>query len=436
MGIIRLFGIITAIFLFAGLGALAQPSGFYKVKSNYNVELWRKDYSGGKPDFVIVADISAGAQLLPITGAKSGSYAYNSNFPAFKREYISYFWDNLKNNAGSDAFAVINAGFFDARISNTSFSHYQKINGSVVSNGHDGRGSEKWLVIKDNAASIYAESSGNSINSIPSNSTHVVGGMDIYEKGTGYDERTFVGIGGTKTSSGYSKIFIFTSLYAKPSNIISVLNEFGAVDFVMLDGGGSTQMICEGSTYVASSDNPDRKVPHAIGIISGINSGGGSSEQTLYSDKFTDKVASFWNFTYGTWHESGDRLKQSDYKCSSANVKTPVINLSGKSWFSVNAEVEIDYSYKSYSKAYIYFPGGYMYFDKENQRLKFITNKTYFLNYTIKDDVVYKVNIYGTSSSVVFTVNGKRITGIGGNWKIVMLVLKHTMPVVTSTILM
>jgi exopolysaccharide biosynthesis protein len=39
----------------------------------------------------------------------------------------------------------------------------------------------------------------------------------------------------------------------------------------MLDGGGSTQAIALGQTYVTSSDQHPRAIPHAIGILSGTD---------------------------------------------------------------------------------------------------------------------------------------------------------------------
>jgi len=44
-----------------------------------------------------------------------------------------------------------------------------------------------------------------------------------------------------------------------------VLREFGADQVMMLDGGGSTQLTCDGQNYIAS----ERLVPQALGIVAG-----------------------------------------------------------------------------------------------------------------------------------------------------------------------
>jgi hypothetical protein len=50
---------------------------------------------------------------------------------------------------------------------------------------------------------------------------------------------------------------------ARQSDAADVLKSFEAAKVMMLDGGGSTQLICEGKSYISS----DRLIPQAIGVL-------------------------------------------------------------------------------------------------------------------------------------------------------------------------
>ncbi len=92
------------------------PPDFTLVDNAPGVDLYRKDYTGGTPDFVLVIDLSkgAGVQLLfgSTDGSGSGSGAYGGDNPAFSRQSLQQFWDSFAA-ANSDAVCVVNGGSFD-----------------------------------------------------------------------------------------------------------------------------------------------------------------------------------------------------------------------------------------------------------------------------------------------------------------------------------
>ena len=89
-------------------------------------------------------------------------------------------------------------------------------------------------------------------------------------------------------SSNKGAVFIFNSKYTTQTDAADVLNEFGASKVLMLDGGGSTQLICDGQSLVTSS----RKVPQTIGVISG---GGVNPEVEYFIDKCINKYSNYLN---------------------------------------------------------------------------------------------------------------------------------------------
>jgi exopolysaccharide biosynthesis protein len=83
--------------------------------------------------------------------------------------------------------------------------------------------------------------------------------------------RTFLGIADRTGDGRAETVLILVASHATQTDAILTLQRFGAISAVMLDGGGSTQAIALGQTYVTSSDQHPRAIPHAIGILSGTD---------------------------------------------------------------------------------------------------------------------------------------------------------------------
>jgi len=75
--------------------------------------------------------------------------------------------------------------------------------------------------------------------------------------------RTFVGIDDRDGEDGFETILVFSTRTAKQTGAAAVLREFGADKVMMLDGGGSTQLLCKTGHYIRS----DRPIPQALAII-------------------------------------------------------------------------------------------------------------------------------------------------------------------------
>ncbi|MDY7022102.1 MAG: phosphodiester glycosidase family protein, partial [Cyanobacteriota bacterium] len=75
--------------------------------------------------------------------------------------------------------------------------------------------------------------------------------------------RTFIGV------ADFDRILILTSQRQTQGNAAKILQAFGSQKVMMLDGGGSTQLIVEGAVVVPSSDKTPRPLPQAIGVFRG-----------------------------------------------------------------------------------------------------------------------------------------------------------------------
>ncbi|MGB3191768.1 MAG: phosphodiester glycosidase family protein [Limnoraphis sp.] len=78
---------------------------------------------------------------------------------------------------------------------------------------------------------------------------------------------TFMGV------ADFHLIFILTSPGKTQGDAAQLLKDFGAKKVMMLDGGGSTQLIVSGRELVSSSDATPRTIPQAIGVLSGRKKG-------------------------------------------------------------------------------------------------------------------------------------------------------------------
>jgi hypothetical protein len=202
-------------------------------------------------------------------------------------------WDSF-SDSNSNAVCITNGQFFDRSIDPTPLSFPLKVNGEFLTDNWADTGQTRMLQIHGSTASVQPFNDVNDIYQ-PSLllSLNIIVGLTPWYKlpdqfkngvyvGGGYKGRTFVGV-----SNDGTKILIFSSSSScqnqdfcknDPSgNAQTVLNNFGISNdnIIMFDGGGSSQLICEGTTHVYSSDN--RAVPQTIGTLqAGSNSSVGS----------------------------------------------------------------------------------------------------------------------------------------------------------------
>jgi len=248
----------------------AAPDGFYPILADNGVDMYRKDYPGGTPDFVQVVSMNhgGGLQLLhgEVSELRNGQGSFGGNDARISAKPLRQFWNEV-NSAGSGAFCVLNGQFFKMGEAPTRLPFALKVNGQIISDGyghHEFPGQTLMLEVWADRVDIKALSKE---TLYASSAPNIVAGLteDARKSPQKYVARTFVGVDDRNGDGTYETALIFNTQSARQKDAAGVLRDFGADKVMMLDGGGSTQLICKDEFYIKS----DRQIPQAIAVLSG-----------------------------------------------------------------------------------------------------------------------------------------------------------------------
>jgi len=252
--------------------APAIPSGFYLIAKAPAVSLYKKDYQGGSPDYVQLIDLSQGAQIVLMHGDvrenRPGKGVYGGDDPRILSQSLNKYWGQL-SDMSANAFCVTNGQFFYMKESPTRLPFPLKVDGTIISDGYGiNEFPDKKLILElwQDRANITSLSQDSLYYS---DAPDVVAGLTqtASKRIDHYVGRTFVGIDDRNLDGSYETMLIFNSSLSRQVDAASVLESFGADRVMMLDGGGSTQLSCQGKSYIFS----ERLIPQAIGVISAQN---------------------------------------------------------------------------------------------------------------------------------------------------------------------
>ncbi len=250
------------------------PDGFKLILSSQSSSsdpgflLYQKNYSNGSPDFVQTLNLHQGTTLLPLHGTivdpGLAQGVYGGNNPSFKKKTLPDYWRELVN-AEQNPVCVFNGQFFFLSDDPTHLPFPLKKGGMVISDGYgltDFPDQKLMLEVWANYVDIKPLSL-EAFNS--STALNIIAGLteDANKRPTQYTGRTFVGIDDRDGDGQAEIVLIFNTLTARQSDAAKTLREFGADKVMMLDGGGSTQLMCEGNWYVRS----DRLIPQALAVV-------------------------------------------------------------------------------------------------------------------------------------------------------------------------
>lgn len=247
-----------------GGGGGPVPSGFDLILSSTGVQVYRKNYTGGQPDYVAVVNLTT-ATIRSLTGAVSGAPS-----GTVTRKTLSQFWNDAvaQQTPQVQAKLVINGTFFSTASNPTGIAFGLKANGGVISYGYglNEFPPEQIRIFTFNSLSSFAAIETYSqgiINGYPD----AVGSLHpAADKGPlNYTGRTFVGVRDADGNGSFETVLLFASSSSRQADAANVLTAFGASAVAMLDGGGSTCLIIDGVSYISTS----RTVPHAIAVYSG-----------------------------------------------------------------------------------------------------------------------------------------------------------------------
>lgn len=263
----------AALTLFILLGVSIQaratvpvPSGFQIFSQGKGVKVYKKTYSSGAPDYVTVVDLRY-STIQSFTG-------WATSDGKVERRSLSTHWNNAvaQNTYSRKAMVALNGTFFDTNASpNTGIAFGLKANWWIMSYGY-AIGTEYPGLIRTLA---YDSSFGSSSiqaydhNMFNAGIPDVVGGLDpsADKSKSSFIGRTFVGVRDDDGNGHSETVIFFSSASASQSWAVSVLNGFGAGSKMMLDGGGSTGLIINGTQYIKPYDN--RTLPQVFIVSAG-----------------------------------------------------------------------------------------------------------------------------------------------------------------------
>ncbi len=259
--------------------ATSVPPDFHLVISSTGVALYRKDYPGGNPDFVQIINLKNGASVKLLHGkivnSGAGQGVFGGNDPTISRQSLGQAWNDF-SSSNSNAFCITNGQFFSTNEDPTKLAFSLKKDGSIISDGYGSHGNIEEYKNPNQKLILQIWGDRADITSLTkdalysSSAPNIIAGLtEDADKGpknsTG---RTFVGVDDGNSDGQYEMILIFNSKTATQPDAASILKSFGADKIVMLDGGSSTQLICQGTSYIQSS----RTIPQTLAVVSGVPS--------------------------------------------------------------------------------------------------------------------------------------------------------------------
>ncbi|MRR30717.1 hypothetical protein EG834_10435, partial [bacterium] len=262
----------------AGAPSITVPPDFILIDSAPGVDLYRKDYAGGTPDYVMVVDLSkeAGIQLLhgSVVDPGAGSGAFGGSNPTLTRQSLQQYWDAFIADT-ADAVCVVNGAFFSTDADPTALAFPLKVDGQILSEGYardEFPDQKRMLEIWPDHARI-AIMSADSLAA--SDAPNILSGLaeDANKDSSALIGRTFAGVVDADGNGSQETVLFISSKTSRAAETAGVLRAFGATDVMMLDGGDSAQMLCNNQPQVYSA----RTIPQAIGITAG--------EQAAYAMK-------------------------------------------------------------------------------------------------------------------------------------------------------
>lgn len=268
----------------------SAPEGFKLIDEAAGVQLYRKNYSNGVPDYVQVLDLSMGAQLVPLHGGiaetRPGKGSYDGDDPRFYSKSVQKYWADL-NAQYPNAFCVSNGQFFYMKEYPTRLPFPLRIDSEVISDGYDLRGfpeQKLLLLIWPGYADIVPLDKESLYNTT---ALHGIAGLaeDARKSPSKYVGRTFIGVDDRDGNGLAEIVLVFSTRSARQKDAAAVLRSFGADQVMMLDGGGSAQLHCQGMDYVAS----ERLLPQALGIVAAAREDDAASERASMDPEIPEK---------------------------------------------------------------------------------------------------------------------------------------------------
>lgn len=268
--------------------AITVPAGFNLTNSwqgtgsggtGAAVRVYRKDYSGGQPDFVTVVDLRY-ATLRSVNGAPSGA----ANCQAAATRLLcsntsggcqaGSHWSVANGTVGLRV--LLNGTFFATGSNPAGIAFGLRNNGTTISYGYG-------VNVNNMDCSAASEFPGNTFTLRFGNGsdqsaaggysfsdfsdaflTDVIGGLNptCCKSPASFVQRTMAGVHDSNGDGLAETVLFYNSAFARLTDGDGVLRAFGASSTIQLDGGGSTGLVVNGSQLISTT----RPMPHAIAV--------------------------------------------------------------------------------------------------------------------------------------------------------------------------
>lgn len=250
------------------------PPGFFQIREAPGIQLYQKNYSGGSPDFVQVIDMGTGAGVVPLHGGVADAGlnrgVYGGADATFRSKTLGQYWRDFSSQSQT-AFCVANGQFFYMKEYPTRLPFPLKVDGQLLTDGYAlNEFTDRKLMLElwpDRVDIRPLTGDGLYGSTAP----HIIAGLmaDANKRADHYTGRTFVGVDDHDGDGVFETVLVFNTKTARQVDAAEVLTSFGADKVMMLDGGGSTQLLCEGDSLIYS----ERLVPQALGIFTAPEDG-------------------------------------------------------------------------------------------------------------------------------------------------------------------
>lgn len=246
----------------------APPPGFVLTLSDLGVVLFRKNYPGGTPDYVqmVMLDQGARVELMHpgVAEKRPGKGVFGGDDARFNLNSLpNYFY--LARKSDPNAFCVSNGSFFYMPETPTRLPFPLKKDGVILT---DGFGQDQYtgqkLILE--LWADYADIRPLTREALYNSSApDILGGLaeDANKRAKFSVGRTFAGVQDLDGDGRAEALYLLNSQTHTQSSAAEVLRDFGAEKVIMLDGGGSTQLLCQGQEIIAS----ERLIPQAVAVF-------------------------------------------------------------------------------------------------------------------------------------------------------------------------
>ena len=233
------------------------------------VTLYEKTIFTGYHQYVQIIHLNQGASVQlrhgPIAQPGTGEGDYGGDNPLIFTQAITDIWAEFHPQQ-PDTFCLTNGQFYSSHASAVRLSFPVKADGHLISSGY-GRdqfpGDQLLLEIWPHQATIRPMSEAALLTSTAPNLLVGLTEEAAGRRPNARTGRTFIGVGNPNEAGFYQSLLIFSSQSARKTDAVTTLSQFGAERVMMLDGGASTQLICEGELLLG----PGRYIPQAIAIL-------------------------------------------------------------------------------------------------------------------------------------------------------------------------